>query len=514
MGDRVLDRGLSPGIARSAALPGRALRVVLLCALIASLRPDLAARAAAGAGQPVPGSGPVIDIDQATREATALLEQYLRIDTSNPPGDVTRAADLLASLFAREGLAAERLPSGPGRDNLIVRFPGKGLGKPLVLLHHMDVVPASAAEWTVPPFSGELRDGVIWGRGALDDKGHGVMMLYALVGLRRAGFVPSRDILYVATADEEIGGGGGAGWLTEKHWDLLDPAFVINEGGVGTLDRFAPGSKAFLVAVAEKQILWLRLTAKGEAGHGSLPNRNNANDTLVRALDRITSKEAPYRATPVVREMFARLAPQAAFPASFGMRNAGWLIALPGGGSLFAETNSVRALLHDTISLTMLSSGFKANVIPSRAEATLDCRLLPDTDPDRFIAELRNTIADERISFDTLQAPEPAPASSQDTVLYRAIESAIHGIEPDAVVAPFLTTGATDSRFFRRRGVPAYGFNAALLHEADTKLVHGVDERVSVDNLRRGIDALARIIVVMSAEDERQRSTDSPQERR
>jgi acetylornithine deacetylase/succinyl-diaminopimelate desuccinylase-like protein len=434
-----------------------------------------------------------LDWETAGAHATALLQRYIEIDTSNPPGDVTAAIEFLRHALAVGGIASETFESAPGRVNLLARL-GGGHGPAVVLLHHVDVVPADPARWTVPPFAGELRDGFVWGRGALDDKGHGIAQLMTMLLLKRERVPLARDVVFLATADEEVGGALGAQWMVEHHWDRIDPWIVLNEGGFGGRGLFGVAGPSFLVSVAEKRVLWLRLIARGEGGHGSQPHDRNPNEILVRVLDRLLARPARYRMTPVVAEMLAALAGHADFPASLAMRRAGNPLLFPFVRRRMTENKAARAMLRDTLTVTTLQAGVKVNVIPPVAEATIDCRLLPDSDPARFLDGLRASIDDPRIEIEVLQQSDPGGTSPRDTAAYGALAAAIEAAHPGAVVAPLLTTGGTDSRFFRSRGVPAYGIIPVLLADDDLARFHGADERISVENLRQAAATTFEIV--------------------
>ncbi len=435
-----------------------------------------------------------VDWAAATDEAAGYLQEFVRIDTSNPPGDVSGGVNFLRAKLSQAGIATEVFESAPGKLNLLAALPGSGTGKPILLLSHVDVVPANPAQWSVPPFSGALREGAIWGRGTLDDKGHGIMQLMTMLLLKRRAQPLQRGVLLLATADEEVGGELGTQWMVANHWDKLDPALVINEGGSGMRGPFAPGLTAFLVAVAEKQVLWVEVTATGEAGHGSMPYENNADDTLVRALNRVIDTQRPYRVGRVPAEMFRNVGATRRFPTSFVLEHLKSSLLFPLAKGQLTSDREIRAMLHDTVSLTMLTAGYKANVIPSQAAATLDCRLLPETNRDEFLGWLRQRLHDDRISLKILQASESAPISDSDGPFFAAVRDIMTSMYPGSIVAPLLTTGGTDSRFFRAHGVDAYGFLPAVPTPEDMKRLHGVDERLSMENLRAGVEATYRIV--------------------
>jgi acetylornithine deacetylase/succinyl-diaminopimelate desuccinylase-like protein len=427
-----------------------------------------------------------IDWQSIGDEAARLLRRYIQIDTTNPPGNERRAAEFLAGLLETRGIAHAVHESAPGRANIVARLPGEGDGGALVLLHHMDVVPADPDRWSCAPFRGEVRDGHVWGRGAIDMKGAGIMHLLALDLLQREDARRARDIVYLAVSDEEMGGEYGTQWVLDHLGAGLMPVWAVwDEGGFGLRDFFGP-TPVFTVAVAEKQVLWLRLVAEGEPGHGGLPHDDNANDTLVRALDRLVAYETPLRVHAITDAMFKRIASTLPFPQSWLLRHLDtrWGLALARGALTSEKT--INAMLRNTLSLTGLRAGGKANVIPERAEAVLDVRLLPGEDPDAFISSLAGVIADERVRIEVVQCPEPSTVSALEHPLFRAMADATARLVPDSVTVPMLTPGATDAAFFRRRGIDTYGMFPAIITPEELAGLHGIDERISIDNLRFG----------------------------
>ena len=402
-------------------------------------------------------------------EAVKTLQSYIRIDTSVPPGHVTKAADLLQGVLEREGIPVKRFESGPGRSIVLARLKGSGAGKPIVLLHHMDVVPADKSRWKRDPFGGEIADGAIWGRGAMDMKGPGVAHLYAFIALKRSRVPLGRDIILLAVPDEEIGGELGALWMRDKHYDELDPEYILDEGGFGSRDLFTPGKLVFGISVAEKKILWLKLTAEGVAGHGSQPHDENPNDRLVSALARLLSQPLPSASFSVVETLKARV------------------------GTLAANKFN-NAIQHSTISLTSLRSGVgdppKVNVIPSIAEATLDCRVLPGTPKAEWLKEVGRRLGDPRITVEvTYESPDPI-VTTQDSAFYRALEAAVKKRHPEAIVTPMIVPYGTDANGFRPLGVKSYGFTPAILPAAVLASMHGDAEHIPADALGPAIQIL------------------------
>ncbi|HET6320230.1 MAG TPA: M20/M25/M40 family metallo-hydrolase, partial [Chloroflexota bacterium] len=391
---------------------------------------------------------------------------------SHPRGRTVETAALFADHLAAEGVSY-RIYESPeeGKVNLVARLTSDDpQGKPLLLSSHMDVVQAVAEDWRFMPFSGEVADGYVYGRGTLDDKGMGVMELMTMLLLKRQGIKLSRDVILLCTCDEEIGSPMGAQWLVEHHFDDLDPEFVLDEGGSGYHGFFSAGD-TFEISVGEKLILWLKLIARAEPGHASQPWAESATHRLVRAAHTILTEPPESRDTPAVAEMIQRL----------------------GGDKARREIAAQRAsapLLHDTISLTMLEGGYKINVIPERAEMSFDCRLLPDTDPRAFVSNVRQLVNDPDIEFE-VRWPEAAPATAPwDSALFKALENACLANARGSIVTPSICVGGTDARYFRQRGIPAYGLVPCLFTADDLKGYHGLNERLSVTNLRLGMQII------------------------
>lgn len=424
---------------------------------------------------------PAIDWDKVTEEAVELLAQYIRIDTVNPPGNETRACDWLGRILDHEGIPYRLYDPGDGRATLVATLAGDGSrGKALILLNHTDVVPFEREHWTVDPLGGEVRDGYVWGRGAQDMKGMGIMELMTFLLHRRLGLALRRDITFIAAADEEAGSEYGVEFLDREHSELLDCAFVINEGGTGATESFGVERPVFNVGVSEKAPLWLRLVTTGRPGHGSVPHDDSASDRLVRALGRIANWKRPPQPSPEVSEHFRQL-----YAAGILRREPDETLLR----ELADEHPRVRSLRTNSIALTTLTAGVKHNVIPAQAEATLDCRLVPGYEPERFLEEFRAVIADSAVQVEQVFCSS-TPASPLDTELYAVIASACRAAIEDAVVVPSVSTGFTDSRVFRRRGIPAYGFVPILVQPDDFGRVHGNDERISIENMRLGTQIL------------------------
>jgi acetylornithine deacetylase/succinyl-diaminopimelate desuccinylase-like protein len=402
-------------------------------------------------------------------EAVTTIQSYVRINTSNPPGDVTQAAAFLTGILEREGVPVTRYESGPGRTILVARLKGRGSAKPILLLNHMDVVPTDPARWKHEPFAAEIADGKIWGRGTMDMKGLGVVQLMAFLSLKRQHVALDRDVILMAVPDEEVGGGLGAEWMLKNHFNDIDPEFILDEGGFGSRDLFAAGKLVFGISVAEKKLIWLKLRAEGVSGHGSQPNDQNPNDRLTRALARMLGEPLPTSPFSVLETMKSRL------------------------GTL-ADNKFNNAIQHSTISLTTLRSGVgdppKVNVIPSVAEATLDCRVLPGTTKDQWIAEIRRRLGDPAITIEVIDEGADPTVTTQDSALYRALESAVKRKHPDAIVTPMVVPYTTDSNKYRPRGVKAYGFTPVVVPAAAIASMHGDAEFLPVDAIGPAIQIL------------------------
>lgn len=427
-----------------------------------------------------------IDWDAAAATAASLLSRYLQFDTSNPPGNEAPAIEFLAGVLRRHNLDPQIVCAAPNRANLIVRLPARQYPaqRPCLLYAHADVVPADAADWSVPPFGGHIQDGYVWGRGALDNKGLGIIFLQALILLKQHAPALNRDIILLIAADEEASGRHGAAWLLQHHPHLIEAEYVWDEGGVG---RRQAGRNVYHIAVAEKIALTIKLTAHGAPGHASMPQRNTAHDRLVRALYRLKQWQMPARLTQTTFNMLQALAPYQPFPRSFLFANANRPLLWPLLRPRLQNDRLFAPLISNTLNLTVLRGGQASNVISARAEALLDARLLPDEDPQAFLAALRSIIGDASVAVhvDTLPArQQPTPT---DAPFYRALARTLHSIDPTGQVLPYLTPGATDSRFFRAAGMKAYGFMPLLLNDNELGRIHGIDERVSVDNLGWGI---------------------------
>ena len=427
----------------------------------------------------------MIDWDSIAQEAAALLSDYLKIDTSNPPGNEAPAAEFLHKQMTQRGFSVKRLDAAEKRANVVGKLTGNGRKQPILLYHHMDVVPAEAKDWSVDPFTGEIRDGSVWGRGAIDMKGMGIMQLLALELLQKTMPDRSRDIILLAAADEEKGGVYGTQWLIEHHWQELASEYVWDEGSFGLQDFFDE-KPVFAVSVADKKDVWLKLTAHGVAGHSGIPKGDNAAEILLKALTKIMAINSAYESHSITAQLFAKIGELKAFPQSFLLKHLRnpiiFRMLLP---TLSGEP-SIAATLKDTISITVLKAGEKENVVPATAEATLDVRLLPGHDPLAFMEKLKHLINDDRVDIQALHDTHPGYISDPESDFFTTLRDVLGELVSQSVTAPMISPGTTDSSFFRQKGVQAYGLFPAVITPQDLAGFHNIDEHISIENLRLG----------------------------
>ena len=430
-----------------------------------------------------------LDWNAITAETQQILQDYLRINTTNPPGNEMKAALFLKGILEKEGFQVQLLDStelGPGRVNLYTRLKGNGSKKAIALVSHMDVVPASPQFWDVDPFSGVVKDGYIWGRGALDMKGEGVMHLMAMIALKRAGVPLTRDIVFIGNSDEELGSTGAIVFV-KNHPDLLkDVEFLATEGG----DNSVVNGKLqyFGIGVAEKRTFWQRLTVKGVPSHGSRPTKQNPVPKLVEALDRIAHYETPLHVTPGVDKFFRDISRMYPEPRKTWLSNVAVALKNPAAKEWILSDVYWNAIVRNTISLTALSGSNKTNVIPPEATAELDVRLLPDQNPADMLATLKKLAADTAVHFQTLLVPKAPLESPVNSDFVRAVERASHDRDPNAFVTTPMLTGATDRPSYQKVGIKAYGLDPFKVEKAESQRgVHGNNERLAIENVGFGV---------------------------
>jgi acetylornithine deacetylase/succinyl-diaminopimelate desuccinylase-like protein len=442
--------------------------------------------AAPAAAQPVPARP--VDWPALQAEAVQILSEYIRINTTNAPGNEKAGAEYLARILEREGIEAQILDEevlGAGRANLYARLRGDGSKKAIALVHHMDVVPVNAATWTVDPFAGLVRDGYVWGRGAIDMKGDGVAHLLAMIALKRSGVRLTRDIVYIANADEELGSTGAVAFV-DRHADLLrDVEYLITEGGDIPIEN---GRLQFYgVGVAEKRTFWQRLRVAGTPSHASRPTRENPVPRLVAALARIAQYQTPLEVTAGVEKYFRDISRNYTGDQRAWLADMRTALANPAAREWILGDVYWNAILRNTISLTVLTGSNKTNVIPAEAVAEIDIRLLPTANPDSVLATLKAVAADSGVVWQTINAPKTPLENPVDTDLFRAIERAAHDRDPGALVTTPMFTAASDRPTYRRLGIVTYGLDPFKVESAEhQKMMHGNDERISIENLGWG----------------------------
>jgi acetylornithine deacetylase/succinyl-diaminopimelate desuccinylase-like protein len=416
-------------------------------------------------------------------EVTQLLQELIRLDTTNPPGNETRAAELLRDYLGDHGVASKLYARVPERANLVARIPGSGAGPRLLLLCHTDVVLADPSEWNADPFGGDLRDGEVWGRGALDMKGQVAAEAVAVASLARDGFEPTGELIFAATADEEVGAGFGAQWLCSEHADAVRADYCINEGSG---DRVVlAGGTYYFCSTAEKMSAPFRLRVHGRSGHASMPGI--ADNALVKAAPMIQALgeyRPERRLGPEVEAMLRVVTGETPASADEALERT------RGISSMLADL--LEPLLSMTLSPTMATASQKRNVVPALCDVTVDCRLLPGQAPAEAEELVRGILGDGEYKLEWLEA-HGGTRSPLESPLWNAVESFVERLEPGAHPLPICVAGFTDSHWFREAfGTVAYGFfpSRAMEFETAARLIHSADERVPVDDLELGVDWL------------------------
>ena len=438
------------------------------------------------------------DFAKARGETVQLLQDLVRIDTSNPPGNETKVAEYLKSLLEKEGIESEIVAMEPSRGNLIARLKGSGKKKPLLIMGHEDVVGVDRDKWTVEPFAGLIKDGYVYGRGSLDDKSGVAANFQVFRMIHRLKIPLDRDIIFLAEAGEEGGRPVGIDFLIEKDWPQIECEIALNEGG----DTYVKDGKVQYVSVAttEKVPDTMRLVAHGTSGHGSMPRLDNPIVHLAAAVAKLGEYQSPMHLNETTRTFFQRLATVSPPDEAFLYTH----LEDPQVGNIVQEklrrANAMyNSMLRTSISPNIIKGGFRFNVIPADAEVTLDIRALPDEDMDKFIAEVRRVIDDPAVELiregrNRVSTPPP-PLNSE---MLRALEKAQAAVFPKAVTLPEMVTGATDSAQLRVKGVQAYGVGSPVTEE-DNARMHGNDERLSIEGLGQFVEYLYHAVVEVSA---------------
>jgi acetylornithine deacetylase/succinyl-diaminopimelate desuccinylase-like protein len=436
--------------------------------------------------------GGFMNWDQLLKEAIHHLQGYVRINTVNPPGNEVEGAKFFKKLFDAELIPCQIFEPSPGRGNLLATLKGNGKKRPILLLSHIDVVPVEKERWTVDPFAGIIQDGYLYGRGAIDDKSMGIIEMMALLILKREKIRLERDIFFFATADEETGGRWGVQWAVENVSSLMESDYALNEGGYVILNETGAPDR-YEISSGQKVVFQLQLKARGTSGHGSMPHPDNPNVKLIHALEAVTKWETPYNILPMVKEYFLRMAPKQPPDERKFYEDIEKGLSDPSFSARLTSNPIYNAMVRDTISLTILQGGSKANVIPSESNATLDCRLIPGSTKKNFLKEIKRRLG-EGIEVEGSMEGNPVSPSPFDTDLFQAIQKFAKENDPDCPVVPLLLPGATDSRFLRERGMTTYDFCPFRMPEKEIFRVHGNDERIALENLRFGIKMLVEIL--------------------
>jgi acetylornithine deacetylase/succinyl-diaminopimelate desuccinylase-like protein len=481
-------------------------RMYAVCIILAvwMFPPPFEARAAAPARSEAVASLPSSRISadrlaQYSDLAVEWLRQYLQIDTTNPPGNELKAAQFFKRILDQEGIENRIFEYAPGRADFWARIPhtGGGSGRAIILLNHMDVVTSEAAHWKVPPFSGEIVDGAIYGRGAQDMKDEGLAQLVVMVMLQREHVALDRDVIFLAVSDEEAAG-TGSDWMIANQRPLLENAeFLINEGGENLLEN---GKVRYVgVDVGEKSPFWLHVVAHGRPGHGSRPILDSAPNRLVKALTRVTAYHPPFKVLPVVDEFLHDMAPHEPPARAKQFRNIRQALLDKNFQQEVERDESLNFLLRDTISLTMLGGSEQTNVIPPDAWANLDVRLLPGEDPKEFLNTIRKVVADPNVSVEPEQPDfRVANYSPTSTALFGALRKVCGQYFPETPVVPRLTSGYTENQRYRPLGIDAYGFTPYAATDEEGSTEHGNDERIRVDEVRRGPKILYDVVATVA----------------
>jgi acetylornithine deacetylase/succinyl-diaminopimelate desuccinylase-like protein len=442
---------------------------------------------------------PTARMQQYSDLAVQWMQQYLRLDTTNPPGNELRTAAFFKKILDQESIENQIFEYAPGRANLWARLPHTaGAGqRPIILLNHMDVVTSDPSHWKVPPFSGDIVEGSMYGRGAEDMKDEGLAQLAAMVMIKREKMPLKRDIIFLAVSDEEVGGSGTDWFIANKRELLGNAEFLINEGGENLLEN---GKVKYVgVDVGEKSTFWLHVVARGRPGHGSRPIGDSAPARLVQALNRIISYRTPLKVLPVVAEFLRDMAPYEPPERAAEFQNIQQAVRDKSFQEEVERDESLNYMLRNTISLTMLGGSEQTNVIPPEAWANLDVRLLPGEDPQPFLESIRKVVADPNVTVSPLN-PEfrIANSSPTDSALYEAIRDVTGQYFPGTPVLPRLSSGYTESQRYRPLGINSYGFTPYVTSEEEGSTEHGNNERIRVDEIRHGPRVLYDVVMYVA----------------
>ena len=453
-----------------------------------------------------------------TNPAAELLRDLIQVDTSNPPGNEGELAELLRPRFEALGFEVSIIETpAPGKAHFIARLRGDGSKRPLLLAAHADVVGVERDLWTQDPFAGDIIDGYVYGRGAIDFKGGLAVFAEAVMRLAREEAPLARDVILLAEADEE-GGSYGTGWLAQDHWHLIDAEFALNEGGWIIKRRDSDEVRYVSISTADKFFLTLRITASGHSIHSSMPRPDNAIFALARALDKLSRHDTGIQLIPITRRFFQTLAETAGEPERTWFED---LLAGTDAARVAQADRAIgvdpllRAFMRNTVAPVIIEGGFRTNVIPGTASVLVNFRLIPGTDVAAFIGEIRRVTADPAISVEIstsagesqqealarLQQRSTQQPSPEDTELYQALANSAREQYPEALVTSYLFQAGTDASAWRNRDVPVYGIYPYPIDQDDLSRMHGNDERVSVQSLAEGTEMIYRVLLRVAGAD-------------
>jgi acetylornithine deacetylase/succinyl-diaminopimelate desuccinylase-like protein len=457
-------------------------RSIVLALAVASAAPISVAAAQAASSNPT----------------AALLADLIRVNTSNPPGNTRGIAELLAPRFKAAGFDVQIIPTpDTGKSIIIARLKGDGSKRPVLIAAHADVVGVEREKWTVDPFAGIEKNGYVYGRGAIDFKGGMAVFARAAMELAERKVPLARDVIFLAEADEEGGGGYGTAWLAKEHWPEIDAEFALNEGG--WIMKGSDGHVRYVsISTADKLTIPLTITARGTSTHSSMPRPDNAIFALARALAKLSAYETPLTITPSTRDFFMALSRTSTPPMSDYFRDVVGSDAARArrADSVVSRDPLLHALIRNTIAPVIINGGFRANVIPGSAEAMVNLRLIPGSDPAALVRDIARVIGDTTIHLSIgSRIYQASPESPRTTDLYKALERAARATFPGAEVTPYLFQAGTDAGAWRSKGVPVYGIYPYPIDADDLTRMHGNDERVSIASLQEGTEMIYRTLV-------------------
>lgn len=434
---------------------------------------------------------------QDAAETLAHLQNLIRIDTTNPPGNELQACLYLKTVFEKAGLDYKILEPSPGRANFIARLSGDGSLKPLLLTSHLDVVPAERDKWDVDPFSGEIRDGFVWGRGAIDMKQMTALSLMAILKAKRDGVKLKRDLIFAAIADEEAGCRYGSKWLVENHPELINAEYALNE--VGGFSLTVDENVFYPIGVAQKGVCWFKIVAVGTPGHGAMPHDDQAIEHVCFAAHKLSTEGLPFHATKIASQFVGEIAAKQKFPKNWILKG---ITKKPFSdfilGNLMPDkvkARNFKNMFRNLATPTMMQAGQKENVIPSSASVTFDGRILPEHTVAGFLAEVQNLVG-PRFKIEIIHQEEPTVVPDFDDAFFGVLKASLKKSDPNAIPVPFLIPGYTDAKHYQKLGIKCYGFVPTKL-PADLNfgaLYHGHNERLPVDAIGFGLNVMWDVV--------------------